>query len=403
MTLEQYLEKRNTLIQEAEDLIVEGKLKESEAKMKDVEQLDSDWEEIKVAQANLDALRDKEDIEDIGQHDEKVVGGNVLGGFDNDIKSGEDAYVEAWAKHLKGDNLTKEEQETIAEYNGITVQEFTHKTKNTPTLIPETVIAGIEKLMQEEYPLLKDVRHFSVPGTLTINRHEAIKDGDAAWYDEDTETGLEENEFGQFTLSGHELSKAVEVTWKMKAMSVREFIPFIQQEIAERMGVALATGVTHGTGEGQPKGIVPTLKEQEATPQVIEYESLEYKDLTNAMSKIHSSLAGEVAIYANNDTVWNTLANILDKNGRPIFIPDVTTGGVGRIFGRTVKVDGSLKAGEVLFGNAKKGYYLNTNESMKLVTQDFARKRVTDYVAYGIYDGDVFIPQAFSLLTLQEV
>src|SRR5690625_1396157 len=193
MTLEQYLEKRNTLIQEAEDLIVEGKLKESEAKMKDVEQLDIEWEDIKVAQANLEALRDKEDIEDIGQHDGKVVGGNVLGGFDNDIKSNEDAYVEAWAKHLKGDNLTKSEQETIAEYNSVTIQEYTHNTKNTPTSIPETVVAGIEKLMQEEYPLLKDVRNFSVPGKLTINRHEAIKSGDATWYDEDKETDIEEN------------------------------------------------------------------------------------------------------------------------------------------------------------------------------------------------------------------
>src|SRR5699024_10107288 len=306
-----------------------------------------------------------------------------------------------WAKHLMNQSMTEDEKNVFAQVNNVS-NEFTHTTINTPTLIPDTVIAGIEGLMEEQYPLLADVRKFNVHGNLTMNRHESIEARDAVWYAEEVVVADEENKFGQFTLTGHALSKAVTVSWKMKAMAVGAFIPFIQREIASRMGVALATGVTRGSGENEPNGIITTLKAQADTPQVIEYENLEYSNLTGAAAKIHSSLLGQVAIYANNKTVWNTLANLLDKNGRPIFIPDVTTGGVGRMFGYTVKADGSLQEGEILFGNADKGYILNTNEPMKMVTQDHAKPRKTDYVAYGIYDGDVYEPQAFALLTVQE-
>ena len=397
MKLEQYLEQRNTMLKEAEDLIAEGKLEESQAKMEEVERLDAKWEEIKVVNANLEALKDKDELTNIETKTEKV-DGKIIGNIKVDeTKNEDDIYVEAWAKHLMGVNMTRDEQIIFAKKNNLS-NEFTHTTVNTPTLIPETVISGIEQLMEEQYPLLADVRKFNVKGTLTMNRHDSIEAGDAAWYTEDVQVADEENKFSQFTLTGHELAKAVTVSWKMKAMAVAEFIPFIQREIASRMGVALATAIAHGTGENQPTGIVTALKAQSGTPQIIEYNELSYEDLTRSVSKIHSSLLNGVAVYANNSTIWNTLANLKDNEGRPLFIPDVTTGGVGRIFGYTVKPDGSLKDGEILFGNAEKGYILNTNEPMKMVTQDHAKPRETDYVAYGVYDGDVYEPLAFSLL-----
>lgn len=399
MTLEKYLELRNQKLKDAENLIKEGNLEESEAKMNEIEDLDNKWESIKTAQANLDALKDNEVVTNFETKSVNITGGEVMGNVNiNDVKNENEIYVDAWAKHLMGSNMTQDERNVFAKMNNLS-NEFTHTTINTPTLIPDTVIAGIEALMEEEYPLLADVRKFNVKGNLTMNRHESIEAGDAAWYTEAVKVDDEENKFGQFTLTGHELAKAVTVSWKLKAMAVSEFIPFIQREIASRMGVALATAVSHGTGNDQPNGIVTVLEAQSGTPQVIEYADLAYENITNAISKIHSSLLGGVAIYANNSTIWNTLANLKDDIGRPLFIPDVTTGGVGRMFGYTVKADGSLQEGEILFGNAERGYILNTNEPMKMVTEDHAKPRETDYVAYGIYDGDVYEPKAFALLT----
>lgn len=395
MNFEQYMKQRNELMNEAEQLINDGKLEESESKMEEIKGLDNKWEEIKVANANFNALKDDKIITDIENKSEDVAGGIVVDNVKETIKDETTLYENAWAKSLMNQDLTQDERDVFAKTNNLS-NEFTHTTINTPTLIPETVVAGIEALMEEQYPLLADVRKLNVKGNLIMNRHEEIVDGDADWYTEDVKVADEENKFGQFTLTGHELAKAVTVSWKMKSMAVSEFIPFIQREIASRMGIAKATAVAHGTGNNQPTGIVPTL---EGGDQVVEYTELVYENITDAISRIHSSLLGGVSIYANNKTIWSELANLKDDIGRPLFIPDVTSGGVGRLFGYTVKADGSMQDGEILFGNADRGYILNTNEPMKLVTEDHAKPRETDYVAYEIVDGDVYETQAFALLT----
>ena len=51
--------------------------------------------------------------------------------------------------------------------------------------------AGIWSRATEGYPLLADAKKFNVKGTLTINKHTAIAEGDAAFYDEATATADE--------------------------------------------------------------------------------------------------------------------------------------------------------------------------------------------------------------------
>src|SRR5690625_1635743 len=398
MNFEQYLKQRNELINAAETLIGEGKLEESQAKMDEVKNIDEKWEEIKVANANLESLKDDNQVVNYENKTESIAGGKVVGNIEvNQVKNEDEVYVDAWAKHLMNQDMTQDELNVFAKVNNLS-NEFTHTTVNTPTLIPETVVAGIEALMEEQYPLLADVRKFNVKGNLTMNRHESIVAGDADWYTEDVKVADEENKFNQFTLTGHELAKAVTVSWKMKSMAVSEFIPFIQREIASRMGIAKATAVSHGTGTNQTKGIVTVLAAETDTPQVIEYTDLAYENITNAISKIHSSLLNGVAIYANKCTVLNKLANLKDYIRRPLFISHLTTSCLGSLLCYTVKADGSLLDGEILLGNADRGYILNTNEAMKLVTEDHAKPRETDYVAYEIVDGDVYEAKAFALL-----
>lgn len=400
MNFKKYNELRQALAAEAEGLIAENKLTESEAKMQEIKDLDNKWEGIKLATANLNALKDNVDVTDITNKTVDAEGAQTVDTTQVVVKDNNKLYENAWAKKLLNHALSVDETNVFNKINNLS-NEFTHTTINTPTLIPDTVVAGIEKLMVEQYPLLADVRKFNVKGNLTMNKHAAINAGDAAWYTEPVTVVDEENAFAQFTLTGHELAKAVTVSWKMKSMAVAEFLPFIQSEIAERMGVAKANGITRGTGINQPTGIITALEAEALTPQVVEYsetEALTYAKVTSVISKVHSSLLAGSSFYANNHTIWNNLATLVDGNGRPLFIPDLTSGGVGRLLGFTVKTEGSLKDGEVLFGNAAKGYIMNTNEPMKLVTEDHAKPRETDYVAYEIVDGKVYETKAFVLL-----
>ena len=415
MNKEEYLSLRNGLIKEVEGLIAEGKFEESEVKMQDVKDLDNKWEGITLANANLNALKDNAKVTEIENQSVTVKGEIVLENIQAPkVMDEKDVYTNAWAKMMMGKKLVDNEQEVFEKVNNDFQNAYTHTTSTTGTLIPETVAAGIWARAEEMYPLLADVKKYNIKGSLTLNKHTAIDAGDAAWYDEATAVADEQNTFAQLTLTGCELAKAITISWKLKAMSVQEFIPYIINELGERVGVVLGTAVAQGEGKpgesdsfkAQPLGIETALLAESNTPQVVTYDfdntttpvPLTYAKLTEAISKIHSSYLQGAAIYANNSTIWTQLANILDDNKRPIFIPDVTSGGVGRMFGMVVKPDAGITLNNIIIGNADKGYVMNTNEPMSVVSEDHAKARTTDYVAYTIVDGSVIDTKAFALI-----
>jgi HK97 family phage major capsid protein len=415
VTKEKYLEQRNALMAEIESLIAEGKIVESNAKMEEVKELDNQWEQVKLANANLNALKGNKVGIDLENKGVELKGEVTEVDTVAQTKTVDQAavYEVAWAKTLQGKKLEDSEQAVFDKINAEFRNAYTHDTGNTPTLIPQTVVAGIWKRAEEMYPLLADVKKYNVRGTLVINKHTSIAEGDAAWYDEATATADEKNVFGQLTLTGCELAKAITVTWKLRSMATEEFIPYIKNELGERVGVALGTAIAQGKGKPgdgdsfkpEPQGIETALNAETNTPQVVTYnpaastpDPADYEKITSLIAKLHSSYLSGAAFYANNATIWTVLANIVDTTGRPIFIPDTTAGGVGRMLGFVVKADAGVSANNVIFGNANKGYVFNTNEPMSLATEEHVKARTVDYAAYTIVDGAVLDTKAFALL-----
>jgi len=415
MEKEKYLATRETLLNESEQLTNEGKIEDAKAKVKEVEALDNQWEESKLLNANVEALRDKTkgiDMENasVNPRAARMVDSMSMDGVQSDAKTDEKKlYENAWAKTMQGKPLDSSEQKIYNKINAEFSNAYTHDTNNTSVLIPETVVAGIWKRATEMYPFLADVKKFNVRGTLTIKKHSGIAAGDAAFYAEGTATADEQNTFAELTLSGCELAKAITITWKLRSMAVEEFIPFIQNELAERIGVALGNAVVKGKGPTatprEPEGVETALLAESGKPQVVEYDPeattpipLSYTMFTAAIGKIHSSYLSNAAIYASNATIWNQLANLVDGQGRPLFIPDVTAGGVGRMFGMVVKPDAGVTDGSIIIGNPLQGYVMNTNEPMSVATEEHVKARTVDYAAYTIVDGGVLDTKAFALI-----
>lgn len=415
MNKEQYLEQRNTLMAEVESVIAEGKIKDANAKMEEVKKLDAKWEQVKLANANLNALKDNTVGIDLQNKGVEPKGEVTVVETVAEAKVTDQAavYEVAWAKALQGKKLEDSEQAVFDKINAEFRNAYTHDTGNTPTLIPQTVVAGIWKRAEEMYPLLGDIKKYNVRGTLVMNKHTSIAEGDAAWYDEDTATVDEKNVFGQITLTGCELAKAITVTWKLRSMATEEFIPYIKNELGERVGVALGTAIAQGQGKPgdgdtfkpEPLGVETALAAEANTPQIVNYNPAanpanpaDYEKITSLVAKLHSSYLTGAAFYANNATIWTVLANIVDTTGRPIFIPDTTAGGVGRMLGFVVKADAGVSANSVVFGNPGKGYVFNTNEPMSLATEEHVKARTVDYAAYTIVDGAVLDTKAFALL-----
>lgn len=414
MNKQEYLEKRQVLMNEAEGLINEGKTEDANAKMEEIKELDNKWEEITKAQANLNALNDSTKITDITAQSLNVKGAKEVDTVNNETfnKSDEkEIYLTAWAKNMMGNTLTPEEEEVFnkvnADFRNNPQNAFTHTTGNTGIVIPERVVEGIWKEIEDTYPLWDDVAKLSVNGNLTLAKGETSTD--AGWYEEDESIEDGKETFGTLNLTGCELARAITVSWKLKAMSMDAFIPYIQSRLAEKMGAALGYGVANGKGKPgesdtfkpEPRGIITALEAETDTPQIVEYTDaapLAYSHFTNAFAKIKAGYLKGAAIYADNKTIWGSIANVLDSNGRPYFVPDVTGGGVGRILGLIVKEDNSIPSGSIIIGNANKGYLANINQAITLDSEDHKKARETDYIGYAIVDGDVVTNKAFALI-----
>ena len=400
MNKEEYLKQREALMNDARTAIDKGKSEDANKAMKSVKDLDAKWDQQTKDQANLAALDDHAPItlaQVAPANDIVGVGKSLENTKLNTVAKTKPTYDKVWAKTLLGHTLNTAEQAVFDKENArLNGAPFSHQTGNTPTLIPNTVAAGIWKIAEEQYPAFADAKKFNVSGTLTINKHDGIVSGDAQWVDENTQADDEQNKFSQLVLKGYELNKVATVSWKMKSMSEEDFISFLTQELGNRLGVALGVAIHQGDGKNSPLGIETALKAEKGTPQVATYkDQIAYKDITSTMAKIHSSFAGKAAVYANSKTIWNQLANIVDGQGRPLFIASPINGGVGLV----VKPDAGVNDGDVLIADVTDTVVVNINQALTVATEDHVKGRSTDYGAYAIADAGLLTTKGAALLT----
>lgn len=413
-----YMEKRQKLMDQAQQLINDGKIDEANAVMEDVKKLDAEFENVAKATANMQTLSDAQPKMNLQNLTDANAVANLSGGQmtagkitmnglngeeDKKIDHASDVYLNAWAKTMQRKELSATEAET---YKMVNVA-FAHTTGNTGTVIPKSVESGIWKEVGELYPYWNDIRKTYVNGILSMVMGDTSTD--AKWYEEAEAVEDGKETFGTLTLNGCELARSVTVSWKLQEMAMDEFLPYMQSRLAEKMGAALGYGVTHGKGQPgssdtfkqEPTGVVTALEAQETTPQVVTYtkDALSYDDIVNARAKIKGGYANGLSVYANADTIWTQIAKVKDKNERPIFITDVQNGtGVGRVLGCVVKEDDSMKDGEILFSNAQRGYTANVNKEMTVTTEQHVKQRETDYCGYAIVDGNIITAKAHALL-----
>lgn len=398
MTKEQYLNKRKEIMDAAQKMLDEGKAKEAEEKMKKVEELDAEWDAVAQAQANFNAMNKDPvvakgiSVKDAFGKDDKAQ--TVIVAYESE------EYKNAWAKKLMGKPLSDKEENVYKMVN----EEYVHNTENTGMVIPKSVVVGIWEIAGEMYPYFADINKTYVNGVFSMVQDDTSSD--ATWYIEENETEDGKEEFKEFNLSGCELSRSVTISWKLREMSMEDFIPYIQRKMAKKMGAGAGYGATHGagakaiSGKPEPMGTITALLAEDGKPQVVTYkEKVTYSNITDARAKIKSGYAAGLSIYANSKTIWHQLANVVDSNKRPLFIPDPTQQGEFRILGMPVKEDDSMQDDEILLSNAKDGYHMNINKEITMMTEEHVKKRRTDYCGYAIMDGNIMTNKAHALLT----
>ena len=379
-----------------------GELEEAEGIMNEVKELDKEYERAATAVANIRALKNNVPVPAGIQ--------NIMTGTGSIIEQTEDknpeelsvnssTYREAFFNRLMGNEVTNEQERVFANVNPNIQNTMTGA--STPVVVPTTTSSKIWRKVGELYPFYQDCFKMSVKGNFELIKEKTSPD--AKWYDEATATEDGEEDLEKYQLTGCELARSIDVSWKLKKMSMDDFESYIVEKMAKKMGAALGYASVQGKGKPtaaehkpEPLGVATALQIAGNEKRIVEYTTAPtYANLTALFSKVKS--AYKKTVYATNDFIWSVLANIKDKNDRPYFIPDTTAGGVGRLFGAVVKEDDSVPADMLLLGDAS-AYTMNFNEDMTLDTEENKKKRTTSYLGYAIADGAPEDLDAFALL-----
>lgn len=403
MNIKDYVEQRQKLMDEARAALNIGDLALAKEKREAIEALDAEKEKHDKETASLNALLamkvsaplnlEEQSVEPEGARTTEKTGG---------ARNEETLYRSAFARTLMNLPLSAEESAAFARVNsGVEVHGALQTAATHTVVIPNTLIQQIWKEMGEAHPILRAVPRTYVKGKITYPRE---KDGgdNAAWYDESTDVTSGSFTLDSIELDGYELAKSILISWKLEKMSIDAFLTYIANLIAEKMGNALAAAIVSGTGSKQPQGIVTALEAETSTPQVLTWtastDEVDYAKLTEFMGKIRSGYASGAAIYAKNSFIWNTLANLLDETGRPYFIADVISGGVGRLFGHVVYEEDAVPDNAMLLANVARGYRMNVQEEISLLRDEYMTKRQTEFMGYAILDGKPITTKAFVYL-----
>lgn len=288
-------------------------------------------------------------------------------------------YRSAWAKKLMGlsaDKFTEDEKRALGDALTTTATTFvqsdadTQGINNAGLFIPTEVRKELMELVFNSSPFLRDVRKLAVAGNIDLPYLYASDD--ANWYAETTCTVNEGIEFKQLQLTGWELAKDIEITWKAEAMTVDGFIDFLMQELSMKMGKAIATAVLYGDGSAKPTGALNGL------------DAVTDADPIQAIAKAKGSLNADAKIGAKvyiSEAVNDAIVFTKDNVGTYPYLA-----GLPRIAGLTVEVDPFLQNNDILVGNPM-NYIFNEVQGIVINKEMNVKCRRVVYGAYGIYDG----------------
>lgn len=308
----------------------------------------------------------------------RKIGGNEMEKEERKFTTASPEYRSAWAKTLMGVKLEETEERALGDAIGTTSTTFVEATSNANginnlgLLIPDSVRLDWLKIAEKASPIYRDIRKMNVPGNVDFPY--LFGADDAEWYAETTTTKNEGQEYKNIKLTGHELAKAIEITWKAEAMTVEGFISFLLDELNEKMNKALINAVIYGDGSAKPTGITNglTAKENANAIDLIKecLGNLSVENRVGAKVYVASDVADEIAFYK-------------DENGNYPYL----VAGLGRAGGATIEADPFLSAGDIVVGNAQ-NYILNFNEGLRVDKEVKVQPRRVIYGGYLIADGN---------------
>ena len=239
---------------------------------------------------------------------------------DNTMTFDSKEYRNAWCKKMLGLPMGEEERTAFVHTTGTTSGQTAGYT------VPTTILNRIWDLVEERHAILGDITIYRTGTILEVAKRTAIAAGDAATVAEGAAPSNDENNtFAKVTLSGKDFAKAVEISYALGIMSIDGFEQFITNEIADRLGAALAADVITQIGTDYDSSHNDL--DCATSGKVV------WTDLAGALAVLKN--ARDIAVYASQSTIYKYLVGMVD-----------TTDGTSVILVITFPVSTSITTGK---------------------------------------------------------
>ena len=373
MNLEQ-LETRRAEIESINAETYEGDIEELRKEMDTIEARKAELEEMEARKKNAELLQNHEVTPQ--KTDKPEERRNDM--FALDSKE----YRTAWCKEMLGMALTDEERTAFVHTTGTTSGQTAGYT------IPTTLLNKIWDLIEGKHAILGDITIYRTGTILEVAKRTAIAAGDAATVSEAAAPSDDENNtFAKVTLSGKDFAKTVEISYALGIMSIDGFEQFIVNEIADRLGAALAADIITQIGTdyystGNDLDVATSGK-------------VVWTDIAGALAVLKN--VNGITVYASQATIYKYIVGMVDSTGRPLFQHDANEAIRGYLAGFPVKVEDAITDDLIWLGDPKQ-VVGNMVQDIMVESDKDIKKHVNIFSGYARFQCSLLAPKAFTKL-----
>lgn len=306
MNKTEYMNKRKALLDEAQALIDAGKLEDFEAKKKEIEDLDADYQAKAEKAADLRALSETPALIDaFGSGTGAVVGSTGEGSEVDDIYDSTE-YRRAFMNHvIKGEAIP---------------EKFVNANANTTTstagsIIPTTLMQKIIERIDAIGMILPRVTRTAYKGGVKIPTS-TVKPV-ASWVSEGAGSDKQKYTTGSIDFAYNKLRCAVSMSLEVDTMALPVFETTFIKNVADAMVKALEQSIINGSGSGQPKGILAETAPDGQAIEVGATDKLSYALLTEAEAALPLAYENN-AVWLMTKKTFMGFVGMVDTNKQPI-------------------------------------------------------------------------------------
>lgn len=403
MNREKYLADRKALLDQAQVLIDAGKLDEFEAKVKEVEALDAQYEAACKAQVNLAALNDKTTVTPL-ENKSTNIEGKVIENMTTEFVTKDNLYASVEYRTAFMRNVLAGEPIPAKFLN----TDANTKTTDVGHVIPAPVMEKIVEKMEATGMILPLVTRTSYKGGLAIPTS-SVKPT-ATWVAEGAGSTKQNKTTGSVTFNYYKLRCAVSVSLEVDTVTLAIFETTLINNVVEAMTKALEQAIISGTGGDnyQPTGILAETPADGQKIEITKAGKVTYDKLVAAEAALPLAYENGAVWFMTKYTFMNCFVGMVDAEGQPIARVTYGIGGKPErtLLGRTVILNdymdnyAAAPSADTTFAFLfnPKDYVLNTN--LQMTIKKYEDNDTDDQVTKAIMLVDGKVVDKNSLVTL---